>query len=184
MTSITWTQLRSGLWVMVQNANSDRISLGIPASINFTYHSFTVIAWVYATSLVTNTIFCRCSALDGWGFYVDVNGALTGYSLNGGAGDVSYSANGAIEINKWYLVALTRNATNCYVFSNGVDVTDHHGVHNNPGDLSALTVYLGNWSSLILGLIGSYTGYRIYDWCVPDDKIRALYSSERRLFGV
>jgi hypothetical protein len=141
--------------------------------------------WVYVTVAGTNSLFSRISTgNDGWGVYLDVNGSLVLYTLVGGGGAVSTSNNGIAPLNTWKLLATTRNGTSGKVFCNGLDVTSAPGVHNNPGNSLASTVYVGNWDTLNIGIIGKYTLARIYDWALPPGLILQTFEEERRLFGV
>jgi hypothetical protein len=183
--TITYTRLPSGLWVHTQNTNTDRVSLGTPSSINFTYHNFTILAWINLTTTATNTIFSRINTgNDGWAFYIDANGAITAYSLSGGGGDVSYSSNGLISLNTWYFVSMIRNGTDCYTYLNGLDVTNTHGVHSNPSDLSAFIAYLGNYSTLVLGLLGYYSIVNIFQRVLSAAEILKLYNRDKWMFGL
>lgn len=109
----------------------------IPADqtqLDFTTEDFSIIARIRIDDLtVSRFIFIRGSwNADGYDFWVRDTGMLIVYTSQFPGNQNSSSAVGAVLINTWYTVGMSRAGASVRVYINGVDATAVVGVHVDP----------------------------------------------------
>jgi len=102
---------------------NDYIDCGNNSALNFTSSSFTLIAWIYATTLpAADGVIMRRGAdnTDGWGFLVVTTGRLYVILDQVGAHNHTYSGPGEITTGTWICVGAVRDAvTGVVEYKNG-----------------------------------------------------------------
>lgn len=129
-----------GCSVFLDGVN-DYVNLGTVAARNFTTSPFTLLAWIYPTSIsaVHRVIQHGTSGVNGYSLRVNAAGALIGATSSPGEA-TSQTANGAIQAGKWQHVAMVRDGASVRLFIDGDDATAFFAGHSNPASSAGNTV--------------------------------------------
>ena len=165
----------------LSNANS--LSMGFQAGM------FSLAAWVFIDDLANDKYIIEKGLLntDGWIFMVDIVGAIRLLTNQGGAGQLSASANGAITVAGWWLIGATRLTNSVRIYRNGVDVTATVGNHVNPA-ACARKLHVGIDDTELVGSNTQMDGYiwrpMVFNRQLSAIEMLQLFESTRALFGV
>lgn len=135
ITTATWVAGVHGYCLDFNPANPDYVL--IPAAhtqLNFTTQDFSIIARVRFDDIdARRSIFNR----GGWGtsgYYLEIDAAtrLDFTTIQGAPAQTTQALAGALAINTWYTVGMSRSGAVVTLYRNGVDFTNVHGAHVNP----------------------------------------------------
>lgn len=194
----TWVQLSSGLWVL-NCAGADPDYIYSPAASNgdieFTSSDFTIVMWIYPTTLTSgsskNMISCHTGTYsNGWVFYL--SGGSTGQynwqsslmCVHGSSQWVGFSTQ-TIGPNVWYLVGGTRTQTMLSPYINGR--FNYQTVVGSPGNPDAYSADC-RIACRSVDLMSPFYGYvglpRIWNRALSPAEHMEIFNRERDLFGV
>jgi len=102
--------------------------------LDFTSEDFSVVVRVTIDSLANHrTLLCRgLLSNDGYDLFISTSGAMYLRTSQDGANQQSASSAGAIVINTWYTVGISRSDASVIIYKDGADVTSSSGTHINP----------------------------------------------------
>ena len=154
--------------------------------LNFIAGNFSLGAWVKVTSLAANRmVFCRgLLDTDGWHNAILMDGSFALYTNQAAANQVTISAVGAIVINNWYLMGISRTGASVFTYLNGSNITTTVGAHTDPLT-SARELHIGIYDNEVGSPFSGGMAYpRIWGRALPDDDWQYLFETERHLYGV
>jgi hypothetical protein len=149
------------------------------ALLNFTSEDFAMHAWIFPTDLDANRGLCRKAQYNQKGYQLAITsaGRLIFYTFQAGANQQTRSANGAIVLNKWHHVAVSRTGTSAIMYVNSVDVNDSVGTHTDP---VAATGFGFEFAELgVLGFIGQMDELHVLTRTVSATEVKQLYEQGR-----
>jgi hypothetical protein len=95
--------------------------------------NFSIFMWIYVTDLSgAPRLIMRGDATSGWQFYIDANGKVYFITDTAGGNETSTTANGAVSINNWTCVSMSREGTTITIYIDGSADTPTQGTHNGP----------------------------------------------------
>jgi hypothetical protein len=164
------------------NGTTQYYSKTSPAGMTFT-DDFIVSTWVKVTSYQQSFIVSRYNGTSGWGLGLEVDGRVSIYGFNAGAGNFSAATSRqSLPLNKWVHIAaqldmssFTATPTTSYVMIDGVDVPTAVGRSGtNPTALiQAGNLEIGSWNGGLLPFAGKIAQVAIYNAKVTQATILA-----------
>lgn len=168
LSNITYTATPN--YMSFTSASNSGISLG--TKLNYTTQDFSFSYWVYLDSYVTNqtgqgpVVFYKGN-YQNFGYYnqITTGGAITFQTNQSGANQITNTASGALPVNTWTNVCITRSGASVKIYVNGVDSTTVAGTHIDPASSTdPFTIgYYAGAGFLIYGnmKISYFTNYNI-----------------------
>ena len=178
--SPTYNSVNGGVIVFTNNY------IALPTSgLAFGTGQFTIEAWVYATSTVTNNIIYASQSSNVSGFIALYYNTSAGFSLGdfNGSTRVTTSQGSLISTNTWYHVVGIRNASNQYV----VYVNTVVSTTNNTSSLSIVTAdprIATNPATSDERWIGRIGSVRIYSRALSAAQVLQNYNATKGRFGL
>lgn len=188
ITTATWVQLPSGLWVLDFNsATPDYVT--IPAAftqLDFTSQDFSLVARVNvdAFSALYSGIFERgATGTDGYVFRIRNNGEIRLWTSQTPVNQRSDSNVGVVTVGSWVTIGFSRNGASVRLYADGIDVTATPAVHIDP---------LTSARSAKIGIQDNLTGFpfdgkiallQIYDYALSADEHNKAYASANYLLN-
>ena len=187
----TWTAAGLGGRVQVLDFNSahpDYLQCSAAGStdLDFTSGNFSICAWLYANSLVTEPrIVARGNIhADGYEFLIFANGSIVLVTYQAGTHQYTISSIGAITIGSWHFISTVRIGVSARVYLAGVDNTLTAATHINPLT-SARKLHIGIHDDEINNALNGLLYFpRIWSRALTPEEVYYLYQTERGLFGV
>jgi hypothetical protein len=138
----------------------------VPANVNSS--SYTKEAWINVKSFY-NTPFIFCDGNSNFA-YVSFSGTITAENFSG-----SFEAPGVIDLNRWYHVAVSYDATSrtLILYKDGVEVGSQVGL-GNPANMETIGSYLGI-ANFFDGIMDEV---RIWDRALTQDEIQENMNCE------
>lgn len=123
---------------MLLDGTDDYVNLGTVSARNFTTSDFSLLAWIYPTSVaaIKRIIQHGVSATSGYSLRFSATGELI-LGTSSPTETLTKSAASKILANKWQHVAATRKAGTVKLYIDGNDVTSVVGAHSNPSSSAA-----------------------------------------------
>jgi len=184
----TWTNLANDLTVIDFNAaNPDHIACGAAAcaDLDFTAGDFSGACWVRGDALGNRNILTHgVHNVDGWYWYIDVNGAMNLITSQAAAYQVTIGAAGDIIVGTWRFVSFSRDGAVVNMYTNGAEVTTIAGTHVDPVTAAARNFYIG-----VNNAAGAawYDGYlwrpRVWGRVLTAAEFLSLFEMERTYLG-
>jgi hypothetical protein len=182
-----WTQLPSGLWMMVLTNDYLSCAAASCADLNFTSGDFSAVCWMYK---VFNGNYCFMSrtgadwaglgTADGWQWMSHSGGMiLRTYQ----PGVVQGTLGGIPGISIWWLVGFSRSGASVRMYRNGADDTVTPAVHINP-TTAVRNLIIGADNPTTLYFNGSIWNPRIWGRSLAAKEHKMIFDMERHLFGV
>lgn len=165
------------------------LSAANSVTMDFQVGAFSLAAWVFIDDLSIDRYIIERGLLntDGWYFYVDITGMIRLFTNQGGAGQVTQSAAGAITIGNWWFIGASRSGASVRVYRNGVDVTDVAGVHVNPA-ACARKLHVGIDDTELVGSNTQMDGYvwrpMVFGRQISQVEMSEIFEMTRGIFGV
>lgn len=190
ITGAVWAQVpTTGLWVLdfdpaipshVEIAEADCRQL------NFTSGDFSLVKRVFIDNLITSVraFFTRGLAnADGYYWFTYASGQIGFRTNQAAATQLSTTAVGALVINTWYTLGVSRIGATVHLYRNGVDITDTFGVHINPLTC-ARSAKIGIYDDLAgQPFDGRMALLKVFNYALTSAQHRAMYHKTRWLFG-
>lgn len=174
-----WVKRPSGLWELdFDSGTPDYVE--IPASftqLDFTSGDFSIIARVKVDAFTDSAyIFMRgLASVDGYSFYLSVNGNIFCRTYQSGATQTSYSDSNVVTTGSWFTVGMSRSGASVIPYANGVDVPSTVGEHIDPETCSR-TAKIGIYDNLTLFPFGGQISYlAIWSRALPEEEHAARH---------
>jgi len=157
--------------------------------LDFTTEDFSIAMWINMDAVGQGSLICRCSdtlPVDGWAMYVGMNDVIGVVTVAAGpARDYTASAINTIVVGTWQLIGMTKNGTSVRVYSNGIDVSETIGVHEDILTSNhELHIGIDN-DETTLDYDGQMWRPRIWgSRALTAIEHRQIFTLERQLFGV
>ena len=182
----SWTDV-DGLPVLDFNkANPDFIEISAvdSADLDFTSGDFSGFQWVYDSGVGAQFAYMVRGLVlaDGWLFYR--SGTRYVFETESPSRRQSRTDDGIVITGSWIFLGFVRNGTSGRIYVNGVDLTTGFSSHVAV-TTSNRKLHLGiyddeiNWAA-----DGKMYRPRIWNRALTKDEIRAIFETERELFGV
>lgn len=199
ITTMTWTQLPTGLWVMVFDGADSRVNCGTDLSIaNIFDQGGTVMAWINPAGVGEGNEGRVFEKWAGWMLNVIT---LVGVAVRLRLRQDFTTTSGIwvtsiqdIPLNSYTFVAVTYNCDavgndptfyiNDLVRTVGVGLTESSTPVGTRRDDSAITLNIGNNAAASRTFDGTIVLPRLYNYILTPAQIRAIYHSDKWLFGV
>jgi len=168
--------------------NPDRIIILAAAStaLNFTTSDFSGAVWINPDAYGDCHLMNKGGANTGWGFWLSATSPYIIFTTEQ-AGPTYQSTDGgaSLALSAWQLVGFTRDGAVGRVYLNGVDATATPATHVDPVTAVAGDFYIGTTTGGGAGFYdGSMWRLRIWKRALAAREMKAIFESERDLFGV
>jgi len=185
----TWAVLGNDVsYLSFDPANPDRIILAAAntTDLNFTAASFSGGMWIYPDAYGNRYLFDKSSATAGWSFWLNATAPYLAFTTAnaGPATQTTYGASNLV-LSAWQFVSFTRSGATVQIFLNGNLADQTPATHINPATAAAIDFTIGK----VVGAgAGWYDGRmwrpRVWNRALESWEMRAIYESEKSLFGV
>lgn len=157
----------------------DYVSLGNATALGFTSQDFTIEAWIKpAITTKPMQMFHRHKwNEDGYRLQVSSPGALSFFTFQSGANQVSRTSNGTVTVGDWYHVAVVRQGASVRIYVNGVDKTVTAGSHIDPAYNAKTLTFMGT-SYEPEAFAGIISEVRVWNRARTKSEIKANMSKE------
>ena len=127
-----WVDTTQGLHVM-EYASGDYVAVTCP-KLNFTSGPFSMVTRVMSTNMTGHqSPFSRgIHSTNGWRTLIINDGQFAAYTSQAAASQKTSTAAGAITVDTWYTLGLSRSGNSILVYVDGIDATNTVGVHDDP----------------------------------------------------
>lgn len=139
----------------------------------FDTNNFTMLTWIYTLdSINSHTVLCS-DQIGGWQF------RLSGQKINLVKTNIVeiFTANTALDINKWYLIAVTKNGNDFKAYVDGV--LDYSTTSAQVG--SDYPLYMGRHFNITSNTVNGYlNNVQIYNTALNQTQITDIYNAGRQ----
>jgi hypothetical protein len=192
--SIVWSALPSGKIVLNYGGDHSGDFLQCPAvtapGLDFTSGDFTLMAWTYSPAGASDSDMIMAknqTSVDGWEFFV-TNPTLRTISLrtNQAGAYTDIMAVGAVILDAWLLLAVTRSGAGGQFYVNGLPVATTLGAGlNNAVSPVARKFRIGTQYDEINNIFeGMMTNHKVWNRAISAVEVKRVFESERIWFGV
>lgn len=148
LTNAVWTDNGRFGPAMSFDGLNDWVGCTVSPLLNFVAGDFSIELWVNPTAFgaVDQYITRGAWNADGYMLRIMPGGLVDFRTFQAAANQVTNSAVGAIALNNWHHLIITRQGAGCLIYVNGVDVTAAPGVHINPVGNALRQFIVGLWA--------------------------------------
>lgn len=188
ITTASWVQLASGLWVLDFNsATPDYVAIPAAATqLDFTSEDFSIVVAVYFDSIATSPHLVGRSQAStfGWYFQVHSTGFVRLTTNQTAAYQATDSATGQITTGLWYIIGVSRSGASVKLYKNGIDITSVEGTHIDPLTNTQDCV-IGIYDNLVDGAVDGKMGlWEGFNYALSAEQHAAKFQELRHWFGV
>ena len=158
--------------------------------LDFTSGDYTLLAWIFPVGAGSDMIMCKDTVdVCGWEFYIAVLGATATLALrhSQGGSHKGASAAGAVTMNVWNLVGVTRSGLSAQFYVNGQTVTTaiDPGGMIDPVSAAAKKFHIGiNNDEINNTFQGMMAHHRVWSRAILASEFVNIFNAERAKYGV